>query len=157
MMSAQDPKKTSTHLTPDMVGFRLLKLTNLLSRPFFGKFAKQYALNLNEWRAMVVIANSPGVASQDISAATGLNPMTISRAIGGLRRAQRIREEVDPDNHRRILIWLTDKGLETYELISPYSERQAKMLLEVLSPEEVQALSKITDKLVRQAEIIINE
>lgn len=141
-------------LTPQMVGFRLLKLTNLLSRPFFGRFAKQHALTLNEWRAMVVLANQPGSAAQDISAATGLHPMNISRALAGLRAAGRVEEARDPQNHRRTLLWLTKAGEQTFREIAPHSERQAEKLLDVLSASELAALGRIVDKLVARAEDI---
>ncbi len=141
-------------LTPEMVGFRLLKLTNLLSRPFFGRFAKQHALTLTEWRTMVVLANRPGSAAQDVSAATGLHAMNISRALAGLRAAGRVEEARDPDNHRRTLLWLTKAGQRTFEEIAPHSELQAQMLLDVLSPSELTALSRIVDKLTARAEEI---
>ncbi len=141
-------------LTPEMVGFRLLKLTNLLSRPFFGRFAKQHALTLTEWRTMVVLANRPGSAAQDVSAATGLHAMNISRALAGLRAAGRVEEARDPDNHRRTLLWLTKDGERTFHEIAPHSEQQARMLLDVLSPAELATLSRLVDKLTARAEDI---
>ncbi|HMQ72735.1 MAG TPA: MarR family winged helix-turn-helix transcriptional regulator [Rubrivivax sp.] len=141
-------------LTPEMVGFRLLKLTNLLSRPFFGRFAKQHALTINEWRTIVVLANHPGSAAQDISAATGLHPMNISRALAGLRKSGRVEEARDPLNHRRVLLWLTAAGRQTFREIAPYSERQAQQLLDSLSATELAALSGILDKLTVRAERI---
>lgn len=141
-------------LTPEMVGFRLLKLTNLLSRPFFGRFAKQHALTLTEWRTMVVLANRPGSAAQDVSAATGLHAMNISRALAGLRAAGRVEEARDPENHRRTLLWLTKDGERTFQEIAPHSEQQARMLLDVLSPAELATLSRLVDKLTARAEDI---
>lgn len=144
-------------LTPEMVGFRLLKLTNLLSRPFFGRFAKRHALTLNEWRTIVVLANRPGSAAQDISAATGLHPMNISRALAGLRNSGRIKEARDPQNHRRVLLWLTETGQLTFREIAPYSERQAQELLDSLSASELAALNGILDKLTERAEWIAHD
>ncbi|NLY26490.1 MAG: winged helix-turn-helix transcriptional regulator [Alcaligenaceae bacterium] len=139
-------------LTPEMVGFRLLKLTNLLTRPFFGKFAKQHALTLTEWRTMVVLANRPGIAAQDIAALTGLHPMNISRAVTGLRTAGRVRDERDPENHRRALLWLTESGQQIFREIAPHSEQQAAFLLEQFTEEELQQLAAMVDKLVARAE-----
>lgn len=150
------PTSTDRHpaLTPDMVGFRLLKLTNLLSRPFFGEFAKQHHLTLTEWRTIVVLANQPGSAAQDIAAATGLHPMNISRALAGLRKDGRVEEARDPDNHRRTLLWLTKVGEKTFREIAPHSERQAARLLDALSSTELSTLAAIIDKLVSRAEDI---
>lgn len=141
-------------LTPEMVGFRLLKLTNLMSRPFFGQFAKQHSLSLTEWRSLVVLASRPGSAAQDISAATGLHPMNISRAVIALRKAGFIEEARDPDNHRRVLLWLTGQGKKIFDQIAPHAERQAGDLLDVLNPEELESLGRIVDKLISRAEDI---
>jgi DNA-binding MarR family transcriptional regulator len=141
-------------LTPEMVGFRLLKLTNLLSRPFFGQFAKQHELTLTEWRTIVVLASRPGSAAQDIAAMTGVHPMNISRALAGLRKTGRVEEARDPDNHRRTLLWLTKAGEKTFREIAPYSERQAALLLDALTAGELAALARIVDKLIARAEDI---
>ncbi|MCK9511442.1 MAG: MarR family winged helix-turn-helix transcriptional regulator [Pigmentiphaga sp.] len=149
------PQTTMTRrppLTPEMVGFRLLKLTNLLTRPFFGKFAKQHAITLTEWRTIVVLANRPGIASQDIAALTGLHPMNISRAVTGLRKAGRLRDERDPENHRRSLLWLTDSGQRLFQEIAPHSEQQAAFLLEPFSEDELYQLAAMVDKLLARAE-----
>ena len=156
-MSETRTKTSKDHhppLSPEMVGFRLLKLTNLLSRPFFGRFAKQHELTLNEWRTMVVLASRPGGAAQDVAMATGMTPMNVSRALAGLRAAARVEEARDPDNHRRTLLWLTKSGEKTYREIAPYSEKQAERLLATLTATEVTALGRIVDKLVARAEEI---
>ncbi len=141
-------------LTPELVGFRLLKLTNLLSRPFFARFARQHALTLDEWRTVVVLANRPGSAAQDVAAATGLLPMNISRALAGLRKAGRIDDARDTQNHRRILLWLSPAGLKTFKEIAPYAEKQASALLDVLSAEELAALAETVEKLIDRAEVL---
>lgn len=139
-------------LTPEMLGFRLLRLTNLLTRPFVGRFAQRYSLTLTEWRTMVVLANRPGSAAQDIAALTGLHPMNISRAVSGLRKAGRIVDQRDPENHRRSLLWLSESGRTVFEEIAPHSEDQAAYLLEPFSEEELRLLASMVDRLLTRAE-----
>jgi len=148
------PEAGGQHLTPEMVGFRLLKLTNLMSRPFFGQFAKQHSLSLTEWRAIVVLATRPGSAAQDICAATGLHAMNISRAVSALRKSGLVEEARDPDNHRRVLLWLTAEGSKTFRQIAPHSERDASQLMDALTPRELLAFSRTLDKLILRAEEI---
>ncbi|MBO9516413.1 MAG: winged helix-turn-helix transcriptional regulator [Variovorax sp.] len=147
----------SKALTPEMVGFRLLKLTNLMSRPFFGQFAKQHSLSLTEWRSVVVLASRPGSAAQDISAATGLHPMNISRAVIALRKAGLVEEARDPENHRRVLLWLSPSGKKVFQQIAPYAESQAADLLDVLTAEELTVLGRTVDKLIARAEEITTQ
>lgn len=142
--------------SPEMVGFRLLKLTNLLSRPFFGKIEKQHAISLNEWRAIVVLASRPGSAAQDIAAATGMLPMNVSRAVAGLRKAGRIEDARDPQNHRRTLLWLTKAGEKLYSEVAPYAELKASEFYGSLGADELAALSKLLDRLIAKAEEMID-
>lgn len=141
-------------LAPDTVVFRLVKLANLMTRPFFGQFAKRHALTINEWRSIVVLAAQPDSAAQDISATAGLHPMNISRALIGLRKAGMVAETRDPENHRRMLLRLTPLGEDTFRKIAPHAERQAHLLLGTLSPEELTVLGRTIDKLIARAEEI---
>ncbi len=150
------PERTVAQRNPslswEMVGLRLLKLTNLVAKPFLANIAHQHDITLTEWRTLVVLANHPGLAAQDIAEITGLHPMNISRAVAGLRRAGRIRDERDPENHRRSLLWLTKKGEETFRAIAPSSEAQQAFLLEPLTDDEVATLARVVDKLLARAE-----
>lgn len=154
--------RTTSHLSPqplalDMAGFRLMKLTNLMSRPFFGQFAKQHALSLNEWRCIVVLVHQPGCAAQDLSVATGLLPMNISRAVIALRKAGLVEEARDPGNHRRVLLWLTQSGRNVFELIAPKAQAQSESLFSVLSQEELVMFVKMLGRLTAQAEGIASQ
>lgn len=141
-------------LAPDAVVFRLVKLANLMTRPFFGRFAKRHELTINEWRSIVVLAARPDSAAQDISATAGLHPMNVSRAVIGLRKAGMVSETRDPENHRRTLLRLTEAGEDTFKKIAPHAERQAQLLLATLSPEELAVLNRTIDKLIARAEEI---
>ena len=147
---------TNRHaLGPAIIGFRLLKLTNLMSQPFFANYAKQHSLTLNEWRAMVVISARPNCAAEDISQATGAHAMNVSRAVAGLKKIGLVDAETDPGNHRRILLTLNAKGRTKFDEIAPYSEQQSREMLSVLSETEIDAFSHILDKLVKQAEAMV--
>ncbi|GLS14600.1 MarR family winged helix-turn-helix transcriptional regulator [Hydrogenophaga electricum] len=151
------PLEDANTLAPEMAGFRLLKLTNLMTRPFFGQFAKQHSLTLNEWRSIVVLASRPGSAAQDISASTGLHPMNISRAVIALRKRGLVEEARDPDNHRRMLLWLTTAGDALFRTIAPHSEAQNKLLFDVLEAEELAAFARTLEKLTTRAEEITRD
>lgn len=136
---------------------QITRLGGLLSRPFFQSMAKTHHISLNEWRALVLIVRSPGVAAQDIAEFTGMHAMNVSRAVAGLRRHDRITSAKDPGNHRRQLLEATDAGRALYELLYPSAEGRARDLFSVLAPDEHAAFSSMLDRLVAQAEIVMNE
>jgi DNA-binding MarR family transcriptional regulator len=86
---------------------------------------------------MVVLANQPASAAQDVAAMTGLHPMNISARLRGCARPAGSRRPGAPDNHRRTLLWLTKAGETTFRDIAPHSERQAARLLDALSASEL--------------------
>jgi DNA-binding MarR family transcriptional regulator len=83
-----------------------------------------------------------------------MHPMNVSRALAGLRKAGRIEDGRDPENHRRTLLWLTKAGRKTFEEIAPHSEEQAERLLGALTESELDVLGTLIDKLVARAEEI---
>lgn len=133
------------------ITMRMFKLTNLITGPF-REFAKEHDISLNEWRVLVVLARHPGLAAQDISKATGIHAMTISRAVAALRASGRIAESRDPDNHRRTLLWLTDRGRQTYDEIVPHSIEASQNLYSILTQEQIDTLLECLDLLIDRAE-----
>lgn len=69
-----------------------------------------------------------------------------------MRKAGRIRDERDPENHRRSLLFLTAKGEATFRAIAPSAEEQQAFLLESLSDHELKTLAVVVDKLLARAE-----
>jgi len=153
----QGPEINQFAPAPNAVGFRLLKLTNLLSQPFFKQIHKQHAISLNEWRAMVVLANKPGSAAQDIAESTGLIAMNVSRAVAELRKAGRVSSSRDPENHRRTLLWLTPAGEKLYAEVAPYSAMKAQEFYGSLGLEELEAFSQQLDRLIKRAEEMLDD
>ena len=74
----------------ESIFFKLVRVVNLTARPFVESIGRGHRLTLNEWRAMLVLASHPGSAAQDVVAHTGLDKMTVSRALAGLQRRGRL-------------------------------------------------------------------
>lgn len=154
MPDASTPDASLSDASPQFIPeitMRLFKLTNLISGPF-RHFAKEHDITLNEWRVLVVLATHPGLAAQDISRFTGIHAMTISRAVAALRASGRLAESRDPDNHRRTLLWLTDRGRKTYEKVVPHSIAASQNLYSILSQEQIDTLMECLDLLIDRAE-----
>lgn len=143
---------TTTRALP----FRLLKLTNLVSRPFFGQVAKQHELTLNEWRTLFVLANHPGISPAEISGHTGLQQMNISRAVASLRKSGRITEAPDPRDLRRTLVSLTKDGVNTYQAIAQAAREHNNRLFADIPPEALSVFSDVVDALIEKAEALLD-
>ncbi len=134
----------------DSLFFKLVRLVNLTARPFVESLAKAHHQSLNEWRSMLVLASHPGVAAREVADHTGLDKMSVSRALAALDRDGRLVKSADPLDARRTQLWLSAEGLALFETIAlPAAHREAQ-LYAALSAEELAQMHALVDRLVRQ-------
>ena len=139
--AADDP----AHQAPALLLYRLLKLTNLISRPFFASDAERYQISMNELRVLMTLAPLREAASHELVDAAGMHPMNVSRAVAALRRHGRVQQRADPDNRRRKLLQLTPEGVALYRSLVPHVQQVANRLFDTMSAEEIASLSRLLD------------
>lgn len=130
----------------------LLKLTNRLMAPFSTHLANRYKISLNEFRLLMMIGNLGSTASHEVAEMTGVNVMSVSRAVSTLERDGRINVVPDPNNRRRKSLTLTEEGERLYAIMHPQTEKLAEFLFSELSRGEVGALDRILGKLIETLE-----
>jgi DNA-binding MarR family transcriptional regulator len=128
--------------------FKLIRLVNLTARPFVEGLARSQALSLSEWRAMVVLASHPGAAAHEVAEHTGLDKMSVSRAIAALGSQGRVLKTPDPADARRVQLRLSAAGRRLFEAIGQRAAQRELQLFSSLGPQEQQLLEAAVDKLV---------
>lgn len=123
--------------------YRLLKLSNLIGRPFFTHFADRYDLAMNDVRVLMRLAHVGQAASHELCESTGMHPMNVSRSVGRLKRQGRITDRADPDNRRRKLLTPTEEGWALYHNLTPHVKVLSEYVLATLSQREVEFLSSL--------------
>lgn len=132
----------------DSLFFKLVRLVNLTARPFVETLSRAHRLSLNEWRVMVVLAAHPGVAATDVVDATGLDKMSVSRAIATLARAARLAKETDPADARRSRLVLTAAGQALFERIAALGTAREAQLFSGINAAEQAQMSRIADRMI---------
>lgn len=127
--------------------FKLIRVVNLTARPFHEHVGKQHALRLTEWRVMMVLASHPGIAATEVADLTGLDKMTVSRALAGLQRRGRLRREDDPADQRRSRLYLTPAGQRLYAQIAVTARQREAQLFAGVSEADQHQLSATLDRL----------
>jgi DNA-binding MarR family transcriptional regulator len=128
--------------------FKLVRVVNLTARPFVETLSKAHRLSLNEWRAMVVLDSHPGVAASQVAEFTGLDKMSVSRAIAALDRHGRIDKRGDPTDARRTLLTLNAKGQALFDVIGGLAaEREVQLFGGLTAAERLQMAATI-DRLI---------
>lgn len=127
---------------------QLLKLTNRLMAPFSTHLAHRYRISLNEFRMLMTIGALGRTASHELAELTGVNVMSVSRAVATLERHGRIEIRQDSANRRRKWLALTEEGERLYAVMRPQSERVAGYLFSDLSAQELGQLDRIVERLI---------
>lgn len=131
---------------------QLLKLTNRLMAPFSTHLADRYKISLNEFRLLMTIGSLGTTASHEVAELTGVNVMSISRAVSALQKHGRIDVVTDPLNRRRKALTLTEEGQRLYEIMRPQSEKVADYLFSDLDSADICALDRILEQLIATLE-----
>ena len=131
---------------------QLLKLTNRLMAPFSTHLAHRYRISLNEFRLLMTIGGLGRTASHELAELTGVNVMSVSRAVATLQRHGRIEVVRDPANRRRTWLTLTEEGERLYAIMRPQSEKVADYLFSELETGEIAQLETILTRLIATLE-----
>jgi MarR family transcriptional regulator, lower aerobic nicotinate degradation pathway regulator len=115
---------------------RLLKLHNRLLQPFSIYLEHQHKISVNEFRLLMLIGRLRVTASHELAELTGVNTMSVSRAVSALRRHGRVSVCTDPKNRRRKTLTLTAEGTRLYRSMLPATGKVASYLFEALQPDE---------------------
>ena len=134
--------------------YRLLKLSNLINRPFFTHFADRHDLTLNDVRVLMGLAHAAQAASHELCEATGMHPMNVSRSVARLRRQGRVIEQADPANRRRKLLTPTEEGWALYHKLAPHVKVLSEFVFDSLSQREVEFLSSLIAGLSERLETV---
>ena len=127
---------------------RILKLSNKLMAPFSTHLEHRYRISINEFRLLMLIGRHGVSASHELAEMTGVNIMSVSRAVSALRKHGRILMATDPNNRRRKILKLTAEGKRLYEIMRPQTDGVGEYLLSELRPDEVMALNHYLDTLI---------
>lgn len=129
---------------------RLLKLTNRLMAPFSTHLSHRYTISINEFRLLMTIGALGRTASHEVAELTGVNAMSVSRAVATLQKHGRVIVETDESNRRRKWLSLTDEGKRLYQIMRPQTETVAHYLFGKLEADEVAGFASIVEKLIER-------
>lgn len=155
-MSAGESGEASPDRSPTRAGlpaddslfFKLVRIVNLTARPFLESIGQTHHLSLNEWRVLLVLANHPRVAASDVASYTGLDKMSVSRALASLVRRGRVVRKVDAADKRRLLLRLSAEGERLYERIGVPARERERSLWRGMAQAEQDMLGSLLDRLM---------
>lgn len=146
-MAIARTRATPPRVAQDLVS-RLLRLVNLIAKPFFSEYASRYHLSINDWRVMMALAANPVLAASDICEHTGMHAMNVSRSVAHLERLRRVKRCADPKDRRRSLLRLTRSGRAVFQSIAPSAQAREVLVRRALNAREAAVLRSLLDRLI---------
>jgi len=139
-------------ISPAETLHNVLKLSNKLMAPFSTYLEHRYRISVNEFRALMLIGRNGSIASHQIADMTGVNIMSVSRAVAALEKHGRIVVTRDPANRRRKTLTLTAEGQRLFEVMRPQTDAVAEYMLSNLRTDEVMAFNRYLETLIATLE-----
>lgn len=136
------------NLLDDSLFFKLVRVVNLTARPFNEGIGRRHDLSLSDWRVMMVLGSHPGTTASDVCQRTGMDKMSVSRAIAALARRRRVTRKSDPTDGRRTLVWLSSAGQRLFDELSVSARERERQVFRGVGAQEQARLSETLDRLI---------
>ena len=133
---------------PCWLTYRLNYLALRYNVPLYDWVEKTYRLSRPEYVVIYSLGLKDGALARDIAISSGFPQNTLSRAIQKLVAAELIIRSTDASDRRCQVLRLTDKGRQLFEDSLPRFVDYEHMMLEALTENERETLSKLMAKMV---------
>lgn len=132
--------------------FDLIRTMNVIVKPFLDVHGKAIDLTLPEWRAMIMLAASPGISGEEIAKRIMMDKMTVSRALRRLEKVGRTNRHKLPSDRKVNQWYLTPEGWAAFDDIALAARVHEERLLSRFTPEERRAFEELVRRLMEYAE-----
>jgi DNA-binding MarR family transcriptional regulator len=132
----------------DSAIFKLLVASSLLARPFMETIGPSHSLSLPEWRSLVVLDAKGALSNVAVAELTGLDAMTVSRALDRLHRSGRVERIRDPDDKRHWINRMTRAGRATYRSVLKQARKRQQDMAGDLTAGELQNLERTLGRII---------
>jgi len=148
-------KEGGTRLEPGRhASFLVVALANRISASASRAYMRQFGVGVMEWRAMALLAASPGITANQIAQVSGVDKSAVSRAVHLLLKRGDVEASEDKTDNRRALLTLTPKGLELHDRIIVESLARERLLLTGLSDRERGQLFALLKRLLANMPLV---
>jgi DNA-binding MarR family transcriptional regulator len=131
--------------------YRLSVLSNTVSGAIAAAYFAHFGLTIPEWRVMAVLAANPGLSAAEVTARTAMDKVAVSRAVGALLSAGRLRRTTAKADRRRTHLELTPAGARVYSRVVPMALKYERHLVAPLSRKDRDLLDRLLRVLLGRA------
>lgn len=140
----------------DFLPYRLSVLSNTVSTTVARAYDKRFKVSIPEWRVIAILGRFPGLSAVEVAERTMLDKVAVSRAVTKLIKKGRIDREFADADRRRSILNLSEEGKKLHDEIAELALAFERDLLEGLSPDELEQLNSLMERLLARARLIGN-
>jgi len=129
----------------DFVILRARRFTSSVRRRLVKDVLQDEDLPILEWQLLFSIARFGSCHVAHITRHTSIDAAHGSRASAALEKKGLIAREEDPENKRRKIMSLTDKGRDTFERLWPQAKQTNSEFTDRLSRSDIAELKRLLD------------
>lgn len=131
----------------EFLPYRLAVLSERVSRRLAVEYERLHGLSVAEWRVLVHVQQAGTASVREIHLYANLDKPRVSRAVMRLQKAGFVTKTQSPGDGRLVEVMLTKKGEAALADILPVVTGIEKKLLAALDEGELEALTRIGEKL----------
>jgi len=145
--SADQPDTVNAIDLERFLPYRLIRLSHAISRGIAASYQQEFGLSIAEWRVLAVIARFPGSSASELGEHTGMDKVSMHRAVRALQQRQLIASDQSARDRRRQHLRLSHAGLSLHDQIAPRALAFEQQLLAALDSEDQALLHALLDRL----------
>ena len=128
----------------DFLPYQLSVASNAVSRAVaIGTgYESRFGLTAAEWRVLAAVTAAGAPTQVELGNATGMDKMTISRAVAALSTRRLIDRVQDTADRRTLRLSPTAEGRRIHDIVAPQALDVESRLLAALTPAEAEALRR---------------
>lgn len=138
----------------DLLLYRLHRIQITAGSQVVRLCEQEFGITRREWRILSFLITKEGALSSELADHAMLDRARTSRALTRLADKGLVRRQPKPSDRREVHVFLSDKGRELYEAISPRIVAINRSLASVLAANERVLLDSMLDRLQAQADVM---
>lgn len=137
--------------------YRLAITSNRVSRMVASAYRARFGLSIWEWRTLAILGEGRSITAQDLADMAAMDKVAVSRAVKALVDRGLVERVAHEGDGRSRLLHLTAAGKDVYQDIVPMAREAEARLLERLSADEREQLSRLLEKVRGSAQAVLDQ
>ncbi|MCE8007529.1 MarR family transcriptional regulator [Aestuariivita sp.] len=117
----------------------------------FEKRLKSEGVQVEHWRTLRVLFDRDGLSMGELADRVLMNHPALTKMIDKMVTTGLVHRTLDPQDNRRVNIFLTDKGRQFYERLHPHDEKLQSEFEAALGAKKMQTLRHLLNEVIERA------